>query len=274
MHTPVVLWCWVGLWIASHSRLFINGPSEPSRLTDVCVCQWVKESKVMEIIELRPGLPTGPPFLPFKPSLLQYHTNCDRSEPYGWEFTAHPSYPSNNHYSNITQTVTGRTLWLGVHSPPFKPSLHQHHTVTWLHTWHEVLCWDTNLGVLMAWMLQCPTYLGRRSELYHLLLHMRKVKTAYAWDNTEHKRMLLWLTMIFLVHWGPWHVSSSYRVPSHPLAVCTLPFLCRNVSYPSRPSHESASSPYPTWSIKTFKNTQNYITYTETIQSYTKVHLR
>jgi len=42
IHTPVVLWCWVGLWSASHSRLCINGPSEPGRLTDVCVCQWVK----------------------------------------------------------------------------------------------------------------------------------------------------------------------------------------------------------------------------------------
>jgi len=37
-----MLWCWVGLWIASHSRLCINGPSEPGRLRDVCVCQWVK----------------------------------------------------------------------------------------------------------------------------------------------------------------------------------------------------------------------------------------
>jgi hypothetical protein len=37
-----VLWCWAGLWIASHSRLCINGPSEPGHLTDVCVCQWVK----------------------------------------------------------------------------------------------------------------------------------------------------------------------------------------------------------------------------------------
>jgi len=42
VHTPVVLWCWVGLWIASHSQLCINGRSEPGRLTDVCVCQWVK----------------------------------------------------------------------------------------------------------------------------------------------------------------------------------------------------------------------------------------
>ena len=39
-----MLWCWIGLWIASHSRLCINGPSEPGRLTDVCVCQWVKWS--------------------------------------------------------------------------------------------------------------------------------------------------------------------------------------------------------------------------------------
>ena len=44
IHTPVVLWCWVGLWIASHSRLYINGPSESGRLRDVCVCQWVNES--------------------------------------------------------------------------------------------------------------------------------------------------------------------------------------------------------------------------------------
>jgi len=42
VHTPVVLWCWIGLWIAPHSRLCINGPSEPGRLRDVCVCQWVK----------------------------------------------------------------------------------------------------------------------------------------------------------------------------------------------------------------------------------------
>ena len=42
IHTPVVLWCWVGLWIASHSRLCINGASESGRLRDVCVCQWVK----------------------------------------------------------------------------------------------------------------------------------------------------------------------------------------------------------------------------------------
>jgi len=42
IHTPVLLWCWVGLWIASHSRLCINGPSKPGRLRDVCVCQWVK----------------------------------------------------------------------------------------------------------------------------------------------------------------------------------------------------------------------------------------
>jgi len=41
IHTPVVPWCWVGLWIPSHSRLCINGPSEPSRLTSGCVCQWV-----------------------------------------------------------------------------------------------------------------------------------------------------------------------------------------------------------------------------------------
>jgi len=41
IHTPLVLWCWAGLWIASHSRLHINGPSEPGRLRDVCVCQWV-----------------------------------------------------------------------------------------------------------------------------------------------------------------------------------------------------------------------------------------
>jgi len=37
-----VLWCRVGLWIPSHSRLCINGPSEPGRLTCGCVCQWVK----------------------------------------------------------------------------------------------------------------------------------------------------------------------------------------------------------------------------------------
>jgi len=36
-----VLWCWVGLWIPSHSWLCINGPSEPGRLTGGCVCQWV-----------------------------------------------------------------------------------------------------------------------------------------------------------------------------------------------------------------------------------------
>ena len=44
IHAPVVLWCWVVLWIASHSWLYINGPSEPGRLKDVCVCQWVKEA--------------------------------------------------------------------------------------------------------------------------------------------------------------------------------------------------------------------------------------
>ena len=37
-----MLWCWVGLWIPSHSRLCINGPSEPGCLTGGCVCQWVK----------------------------------------------------------------------------------------------------------------------------------------------------------------------------------------------------------------------------------------
>ena len=37
-----MLWCWVGLWIPSHSRLCINGPSEPGHLTGGCVCQWVK----------------------------------------------------------------------------------------------------------------------------------------------------------------------------------------------------------------------------------------
>ena len=36
-----MLWCWVGLWIPSHSRLCINGASEPGRLTGGCVCQWV-----------------------------------------------------------------------------------------------------------------------------------------------------------------------------------------------------------------------------------------
>ena len=41
IHTPVVLWCWVGLWIVSHSWLCINGPSEPCCLRDVCVCRWV-----------------------------------------------------------------------------------------------------------------------------------------------------------------------------------------------------------------------------------------
>ena len=40
-----MLWCWVGLWIASHSRLCINGASESGRLRDVCVCQWVKAYK-------------------------------------------------------------------------------------------------------------------------------------------------------------------------------------------------------------------------------------
>ena len=124
-------------------------------------------------------------------------------------------------------------------------------TVTWLHTWHEVLLsWDTNLSALMGWNLQCPWYL-RWFEVYHLL-PMCKVKTADVWDNTEQKRILLWLTMIFLVHLGPWHVSSSYRVPSRPLAVCTLPFQYRNASYPSRPSRESASSLCPTWSVKIF----------------------
>ena len=49
LHTPVVLWCWVGLWIASHSWLCINGPSEPGRLTDVCVCQWVKELNILTL---------------------------------------------------------------------------------------------------------------------------------------------------------------------------------------------------------------------------------
>jgi len=44
IHTPVVLWCSVGLWIASHSRLCINGPSEPGRLRHICVCQWVKQT--------------------------------------------------------------------------------------------------------------------------------------------------------------------------------------------------------------------------------------
>ena len=48
IHTPVVLWCWVGLWIASHSRLGINGPSEPGRLRDVCVCQWFKSFLIWE----------------------------------------------------------------------------------------------------------------------------------------------------------------------------------------------------------------------------------
>jgi len=41
IHAPVVLWCWVGLWIASHSWLCINGPTEPGRLRNVCVCQRV-----------------------------------------------------------------------------------------------------------------------------------------------------------------------------------------------------------------------------------------
>ena len=168
--------------------------------------------------------------------------------------------------------ITGLGPWLPTgpvtgHSPPFllfKSLQHQCHTnVTWQHTWHEVLCWDTNLHVLMGWMLQCPWYL-RWSEVYHLLPTC-KVKTADVKDNIENKRMLLWLTMIFLVHLGPSHVSSSYRVLSHPLAVCTLPFLYHNVSCPSRPSHESASSLYPTWSIKIFKNTQNYICWTCTI---------
>ena len=27
------------------SSLRVNGPSEPGRLRDVCVCQWVKESR-------------------------------------------------------------------------------------------------------------------------------------------------------------------------------------------------------------------------------------
>ena len=49
VHTPVVLWCWVGLWIASHSQLCINRPSEPGRLTGGCVCQWVNTWKVHEI---------------------------------------------------------------------------------------------------------------------------------------------------------------------------------------------------------------------------------
>ena len=39
-----MLWCWVVLWIASHSRLCINGPSEPGRLRDVCVCLWVNDA--------------------------------------------------------------------------------------------------------------------------------------------------------------------------------------------------------------------------------------
>jgi len=40
-----VLWCWVGLWIPSHSRLYINGPSDPGRPTGGCVCQWVNEQQ-------------------------------------------------------------------------------------------------------------------------------------------------------------------------------------------------------------------------------------
>ena len=39
-----LLCCDVGLVSElRHSRLCINGPSEPGRLRDVCVCQWVKE---------------------------------------------------------------------------------------------------------------------------------------------------------------------------------------------------------------------------------------
>jgi len=49
IHTPVVLLCWVGLWIPSHSRLCINGPSEPGRHTGGCVCQWVKHLFSKEI---------------------------------------------------------------------------------------------------------------------------------------------------------------------------------------------------------------------------------
>ena len=40
-----MLWCWVGLWIPSHSRLYINGPSDPGRPTGGCVCQWVNEQQ-------------------------------------------------------------------------------------------------------------------------------------------------------------------------------------------------------------------------------------
>ena len=121
------------------------------------------------------------------------------------------------------------------------------------------------IQTLVSWWDECSNVHGiLGSEVYHLL-PMYKVKTADVRHNTENKHMLIWLTMIFLVHLDPWHVSSSYRVPSHPLAVCTLPFLYHNVSYPSRPSRESASSLCPTWSIKIFKNIQNYTCWNCTI---------
>jgi len=50
-----VLWCWVGLWIPSHSRLCINGPSEPGCLTGGCVRQWVKLGATL-VASFRPKL--------------------------------------------------------------------------------------------------------------------------------------------------------------------------------------------------------------------------
>jgi len=40
IHTSVVLWRWDGLWIASHSRLCINGANESGRLRDACSGRW------------------------------------------------------------------------------------------------------------------------------------------------------------------------------------------------------------------------------------------
>jgi len=36
---------YIYIYICDISSLRVNGPSEPGRLRDVCVCQWVKELK-------------------------------------------------------------------------------------------------------------------------------------------------------------------------------------------------------------------------------------
>ena len=35
---------YIYIYICDISSLRVNGPSEPGRLRDVCVCQWVKET--------------------------------------------------------------------------------------------------------------------------------------------------------------------------------------------------------------------------------------